>query len=79
MLPPVEMLEEAVMEDPTASLLFTQYKAQFGLQAEIDRQLELEVAVGQHRPQPLDLEIDAQGRLSRLARSQPPCTTPSRL
>jgi uncharacterized protein YlxW (UPF0749 family) len=39
-----QMLEEAVMEDPVASLLFVQYKAQFGLEANINQELELEVA-----------------------------------
>jgi uncharacterized protein YlxW (UPF0749 family) len=38
-----ETLEEAVMDDSAASLLFTQYKSQFGLQADIDRQLELTI------------------------------------
>jgi uncharacterized protein YlxW (UPF0749 family) len=38
-----EALEESVMEDAIASLLFTQYRTQFGLQASIDRSLELEV------------------------------------
>jgi uncharacterized protein YlxW (UPF0749 family) len=38
-----EALEEAVMEDAVASMLFTQYKTQFGLQASLDRVLEQEV------------------------------------
>ena len=38
-----EALEEAVMEDPVASMLFTQYRTQFGLQATLDRVLELQV------------------------------------
>ena len=39
-----QTLEDAVMEDSAASLLFTQYKAQFGLQASVDQQLEVEIA-----------------------------------
>jgi len=38
-----ESLEEGVMEDPVASLLFTQYRTQLGLQATLDRTLNLEV------------------------------------
>lgn len=38
-----ESLETAVLEDAVAGLLFTQYRSQFGLQASLDRALELYV------------------------------------
>ena len=48
-----EVLEEAVMEDPSASLLLTQYRNQFGLQVLIDHFLEIEVEPyrGSFRPE----------------------------
>ena len=54
-------LEDAVMGDPVASLLFTQYRTQLGLQATLDRALELQVDPyrGSLRPTYAQAEVDS--------------------
>jgi uncharacterized protein YlxW (UPF0749 family) len=56
-----ESLEDALLEDPVASPLFTQYRTQFGLEATIDRKLEVTVEPyrGSVRPEYAQAEEDS--------------------
>ena len=57
------VLEAAVADDPVASLLFTVYKNQYGLQAEVTEadEIEIEPYKGTFRPQYLLSEQGDQG------------------